>query len=142
MFGKSAQPNPGNVTINGARLHLRVDPDGSGTLVINAAAVLYLDRVAVDYLRLYLGFVKEPPKSGTIAENVALQMSKRYRVHRKKAEEDFAALLEKVFGVAKGDRCPFSDYGIERVDPFSRPLRAPYRIDCALTYRCQPYANG
>ena len=59
------------------RLHLRLNKDGSGLLILNAATVLQLNPTAAEYA---FHFVK-----GTEPDEAAKQISKRYRVDKKVA---------------------------------------------------------
>lgn len=112
------------------RLHLRVDPDGRGLLAVNASRVLHLNRTATEYARLVLEQVPE--------ETVVRHVRRRYRVARRTARADFRHMqtqLETLLNAEAGT-CPIVGLDVERVDPFSVELTAPYRMDLALTYRC------
>jgi len=111
------------------RLHLRVEEDGFGTLVINAAKVLHLNQTAAEMAKL---LVEETPP-----EDAAKIIARRYHVKRKQALEDYVDLREKVFLLSRTDEvCPITYLNVERIDPFQTPASAPYRMDLALTYRC------
>jgi len=112
------------------RLHLRVEPDGRGLLLINAAYVLHLNQTAVEYARLVLEEVPE--------EAAVRRICRRYRVDADTAQADFrhmSAQLDHLMHTEEGT-CPIIGLDLERVDPFSMALAAPYRMDLALTYRC------
>jgi len=53
------------------RLHLRVEEDGRGLLVVNAATILHLNQTATEYARLLI--------QGTNEEEAARIMAQRYR---------------------------------------------------------------
>ena len=55
------------------RIHLRLQKDGSGILIVNAATVLQLNPTAAEYA---YHFIKGPP------EEAARQISARYRVEK------------------------------------------------------------
>jgi len=112
------------------RLHLRVEPDGRGLLVINASRVLHLNQTAVEYARLILEEVPE--------ERAVRAMRRRYRVDAPTARADYRRLYEQieVLITSDGSVCPIHGLDLQRVDPFSVSLTAPYRMDLALTYRC------
>ena len=38
----------------GLRLHLRVEADGDGVLIVNASRVLFLNRTATEHIRLFM----------------------------------------------------------------------------------------
>jgi radical SAM protein with 4Fe4S-binding SPASM domain len=112
------------------RIHLRVEPDGRGLLVINASRVLHLNQTAAEYARLVLEEVPE--------ETAVREVCRRYRVDARTARADFRhtqAQIERLFRPDEG-ACPIIGMHLERIDPFSVALTAPYRMDLALTYRC------
>jgi MoaA/NifB/PqqE/SkfB family radical SAM enzyme len=110
------------------RLHLRIEPDGRGLLVVNAATVLHLNQTATEYARLLIQGVDEEAAANAIA--------KRYRVNKAQAREDYAQLRERVLTLATTvDLDPETYLGIDRAEPFSAETSAPYRADLALTYR-------
>ena len=112
------------------RLHLRVEPDGRGLLVINAARMLHLNQTAAEYARLILEAVPE--------EQAVRTIRRRYRVDTATAQADYRRLREQIETLIDPSStvCPIHGLNLERVDPFSVPLTAPYRMDLALTYRC------
>jgi len=112
------------------RLHLRVEPDGRGLLVINAARMLHLNQTAAEYARLILEKVPEEQAVRTIRH--------RYRVDTATAQADYRRLREQIETLIDPNStvCPIHGLNLERVDPFSVALTAPYRMDLALTYRC------
>lgn len=110
------------------RLHLRIEPDGCGLLVINAATVLHLNQTAAEYARLLI--------QGTDEEVAAQAIAKRYRVKKAQTREDYVQLREHVLTLATTvDLDPVTYLGMERAEPFSAETSAPYRADLALTYR-------
>jgi radical SAM protein with 4Fe4S-binding SPASM domain len=112
------------------RLHLRVEPNGRGLLLVNAARVLHLNQTATEYARLILEGVSETEALRTIR--------RRYRVSSTKARSDLGRVQEQIKALIHPQEgaCPIAGLDLERVDPFSVPLTAPYRMDLALTYRC------
>jgi MoaA/NifB/PqqE/SkfB family radical SAM enzyme len=110
------------------RLHLRVEKDGRGLLVINAATVLHLNQTATEYARLLIQGVQE--------DEAARVMARRYRVSRAQARADYQRLREHILTLSTTvDLCPVTYLDLERVEPFSAETSAPYRVDVALTYR-------
>lgn len=110
------------------RLHLRIEEDGSGILVINASTVLHLNQTAVEYA-YHLIHQTDP-------EQAAKHISKRYRVDPETARQDFDDFKEKIITLIEiPDLDPITYLDIERQEPYSKTLSAPYRLDCALTYR-------
>jgi len=110
------------------RLHLRVEDDGRGLLVINAATVLHLNQTATEYARLLI--------QGAGEEEAARTMARRYRVSSATARADYRRLRDHIFTLATStDLCPVTYLDLERAEPFSAETAAPYRVDLALTYR-------
>jgi radical SAM protein with 4Fe4S-binding SPASM domain len=113
------------------RLHLRVERDGHGVLLINAARVLHLNQTAAEHARLLI--------ENRTGEEAAREIARRYDVPAQTAMADFQTLQEAIVAIAEGGEeiCPVSYLEVERIDPMSAQLSAPYRMDLALTYRCQ-----
>jgi len=110
------------------RMHLRVEGDGRGLLVVNAATVLHLNQTAAEYARFLI--------QGAEEEEVAQAMARRYRVSRDTARQDYHRLRDHIVTLATTvDLCPVTYLDMERVEPFSAETSAPYRVDLALTYR-------
>ncbi len=110
------------------RLHLRLNPDGSGLLIVNAATVLHLNPTAAEYA---FHLVK-----GTPPEVAAREVTRRYRVRRETALRDFLDFRERIRAlIYTPDLDPVTFLDFERVAPHSAELTAPLRLDCALTYR-------
>lgn len=113
------------------RVHLRVQPDGTGVLVVNASTVLHLNPTAAEYA---YHFIK-----GTDPEAVAKEVSKRYRVSRATALQDFQNFASRIETlITTPDLDPVGNLEFERVQPHSADLTAPLRLDCALSYRLPP----
>jgi len=113
---------------NQYRLHLRIEEDGRGLLIINAATVLHLNQTAAEHARLLI--------QGLSAGEAADAIARRYRVSREDAKRDFQDLREHITTLATTvDLDPVTYLDIERTDPFSAETSAPYRVDLALTYR-------
>ena len=116
------------------RLHLRVENNGDGILVINASKVLHVNQTATEYIRLLM--------EGKDADTVVNEICRRYRVSEKQAREDYERLRYTVDILTKRDDiCPVSYLDVERIEPFETPVSAPYRMDLAITYRCNNNCN-
>lgn len=110
------------------RLHLRLRGDGSGVLIVNASTILHLNPTAAEYA---LHFIKGTPPS-----EAARDISKRYRVSKGIALEDYTDFAERIQTLLDTpDLDPVSFLDFERVPPHSGNLTAPLRLDCALTYQ-------
>ena len=110
------------------RIHLRLEPDGAGVLIVNASTVLQLNPTAAEYA---YHFIK-----GTEPEAVAKEVAARYRVNRATALQDYHDFADRMQALlTTPDLDPISYLDFERVPPHSTELTAPLRLDCALTYR-------
>jgi radical SAM protein with 4Fe4S-binding SPASM domain len=124
----------------GLKLHLRFEEDGTGVLVINASRILFLNRTAAEYVYSFM--------RGQSVEEAVRTIRKRYRIDAETARKDYQDVLFIVNTFAKTpDVCPVSYLGVEKVEPFQKELSAPYRMDLAITYRCNNkclhcYAGG
>ena len=117
------------------RLHLRLHKDGSGTLVVNASTILHLNPTATEYA---YHFIK-----GTPPEEAAKEISKRYRISKGIALEDFQDFVDRIRTLIETpDLDPVSFLDFERVAPHSADLSAPLRLDCALTYKLPPETDA
>jgi len=115
------------------RLHLRLQKDGSGLLILNASTVLQLNPTAAEYA---FHFIK-----GTAPEEAAKQISKRYRVDRKIALADFANFADQIHTlISTPDLDPASFLDFERAQPHSTD--STLRLDCAITYRLPEHTSA
>lgn len=115
------------------RLHLRLQKDGSGLLILNASTVLQLNPTAAEYA---FHFIK-----GTDPNEAAKQISKRYRVDKNTAMADFEKFADQIHGlISTPDLDPASFLDFERVAPHSAD--STLRLDCALTYRLPEHTSA
>lgn len=112
-----------------ARLHLRVDADGSGVLLVNASRVLNLNPTAIFMARLAL--------EKTPVDQAEDALRRTYRVSAAQAHADYAQFAAQLNELIRPDgACPIHDLELEVMAPFSARPSPPYRMDLALTYRC------
>jgi len=110
------------------KLHLRIEDDGSGILIINASTVLHLNRTAAEYA---YHLVK-----GKTKEEITAIVAERYDVSPGQTQEDLDEFLDKVDRLVQTeDLDPVAYLDVDRVAPYSKKITAPYRLDCAVTYR-------
>jgi organic radical activating enzyme len=110
------------------RLHLRLEQDGTGLLIVNASTILHLNQTAAE---LAYHLVRQTPD-----EEMAREISNRYRVGRMRAQQDYAMLKDRILTLIHSpDLDPEMFLDFERTAPHSQRISAPYRLDCALTYR-------
>lgn len=111
------------------RIHLRIDPDGTGLLIANANRVIHLNPAATAMAYLHM--------EGHTPEEVAHALHRKFNVSNSDAQQDyldFSQQLEQI--LSPNGACPVCELAIETTAPFSAIPSAPYRMDLAVTYRC------
>jgi radical SAM protein with 4Fe4S-binding SPASM domain len=112
-----------------SRIHLRIDPDGCGLLLVNASRILHLNPTAA--LMTYL-ILEEIPE-----EHAIRAVTRRYAIASDQAHNDYTQYRSQLNELIRPDgACPIHDLEIDVVPPFSARPSAPYRMDLAITYRC------
>ncbi len=112
-----------------SRVHLRIDPDGSGLIMVNANRVMHLNASAALMAWLFL----EKTEPSRAIHNI----QKHYKVATQQAKEDYAKISETISELINPDgACPIHELNLDIVPPFSTRPSAPYRMDLAITYRC------
>ena len=112
-----------------SRIHLRIDPDESGLLMINANRVMHLNPTAAFMASLIL--------EDTSERQAVRALIRRYQVSAEQARYDYAQFAEQLNELIRPNgACPIHDLDLEVAAPFSARPSAPYRMDLALTYRC------
>jgi len=112
-----------------SRVHLRIDPDGNGLLIVNANRIVHLNPTAAFMARLAL--------EETTPDDAVRIIRRRFRVSKNQASYDYAQTANQLVELVRPDgACPIHDLNIEVRPPFSARPSAPYRMDLALTYRC------
>jgi radical SAM protein with 4Fe4S-binding SPASM domain len=112
-----------------ARIHLRIDPDGVGTLIVNANRVMHLNPTAALMAWLIL--------EGKTKEERIKSLTSRYAISKRQADADLSSFLFQLEEVIRPDgACPIHELELDTTMPFSDRPTAPYRMDLAITYRC------
>jgi len=112
-----------------SRIHLRIDADGHGTLIINANNVMHLNPTAAYMAWLIL-------ERKTEAESLHA-LRTRYSVSKQQAVDDLSAFLYQFEELIRPEgACPIHELDLESLMPFSARPTAPYRMELAVTYRC------
>jgi radical SAM protein with 4Fe4S-binding SPASM domain len=117
-----------------SRIHLRIDPDRSGKgchgiLLVNASRVMHLNPTAA--MMAYLVLNQTP------TGEAVRTLTRQFRVSRAQAQIDYAQFSAELADLLRPDgACPACDLNVEITPPFSTRPSAPYRMDLALTYRC------
>jgi len=110
------------------RLHLRVEQDGMGILVINASTILHLNPTATE---IAYHLLQQTPE-----EEVIKEMGKRYRIDDLVLREDFTNFKERLHSlIHTPDLDPETFLDVERLELHEKEISAPLRLDCALTYQ-------
>lgn len=110
------------------RLHLRIEKNGQSILIVNASTVLHLNQTATEYA---YHFVNQTP-----LDDLVDQINKRYRVQRNNIINDYNEFKENIETLIETpDLDPETFLGFERTKPYPKDITAPYRLDCAITYR-------
>ncbi len=113
----------------GIRLHLRIEDDGSGVLIVNATKIIHLNATAAEMAELVLQQVPD--------EKAIATLNRRYKASKDELRRDYLDLKEKVRLLSsRDDVCPVTYLGLDRVEPFKTHGSVPYRMDLALTYEC------
>ncbi|MCJ7566196.1 MAG: radical SAM protein, partial [Anaerolineales bacterium] len=112
-----------------AKIHLRVDQDGTGLLLINANRALHLNPTAARMAWLIL--------EGLPDTHALREIRKSFKVSSNQARRDFSAIRAQINELIQPNgACPVHDLAIDILPPFAAKPSAPYRMDLALTYRC------
>jgi radical SAM protein with 4Fe4S-binding SPASM domain len=112
-----------------SRIHLRIDPDHSGLLLVNANRVVHLNPTAAFMAHLVL---EQIPR-----EEALRAIRKAYSVPAAQAEHDYTQICDQIGQLIRPDgACPVCELDVEITAPFTARPSAPYRMDLALTYRC------
>ena len=108
--------------------HLRIEKDGSAILFVDANSIIYLNATAAFITYWYL---QEKSKE----EIVSWLNSMFYDLST--IEEDYQKTIDRINGLLSPEQtCPVCDLDLELTLPFSMEPLAPYRMDMAVTYRC------
>jgi len=112
-----------------AKIHLRIEPSGDGLLLVDAARSYHLNPTAASMAWLHL--------EGYSVKDAVQWIKHEYKISADAAIEDFKETVNIVEELIRPDgACPIHDLDLEILQPFSRTPSAPYRLDLAVTYRC------
>ena len=112
-----------------SRAHLRLDADGHGTLIVNANQIMHLNPTATLMAWMIL--------EGKRDEEIIKVCAKKWNVKRDQLQNDLSTFHFQLSELIRPDgACPIHDLELEVNMPFSARPSAPYRMDLAVTYRC------
>ena len=110
------------------RLHLRLENDGSGILILNASSILHLNQSAAEYA--YYILQNRP------VDEVSRIVASRYHVTTDSARKDYLDLIDRIqILINTPDLDPETFLDFQRKPAHQGYISAPYRLDCAITYR-------
>ncbi len=112
------------------RLHLRIHPDRSGLLFVNAAEVIHLPPTLVEMTKLVLD---EIPLDLAVARLQVYYPT----IPRSTLAQEFVRVEEMLTRVKQPSvDCRVCELGLPQPAPFSVRAQAPYKADLALHYAC------
>jgi radical SAM protein with 4Fe4S-binding SPASM domain len=112
------------------RFHLRIDSRKKGVLLIDASKLLFLNGTAIDLVRCAL-------EDKSPAETVRY-MTRRYkRVEKKNVAAHYSKIRTQLSEYVAGSTEVILVAGTDNPSIGADDMPSPYRMDLALTYRCQ-----
>ncbi len=115
---------------NKKRIHLRIEEDGNAVMLVNASRIYHFNPSAALMASLTL---EEKDETEAIKS-----ITHAFAVGKSQAAQDYRTFLESFLPLIDpgSEACPICDLNIETNMPFSNKPSAPYRMDLAITYRC------
>lgn len=111
------------------RIHLRIEKDGNGLLMVNAARAYHLNPSATAMAFWYL--------NGGNQSDIIHALQKNFQITKSQATNDTSTFIDQLTIIADPhDSCPICELDLDMDMPFSHIPSAPYRMDLAITYRC------
>ena len=134
ILGKGLKPGvykyDGRGELANHRFHLRVDSELKGVLLIDASKLLFLNGTAVDLIRCVL--------EGRSNRATARYMRRRYRrLDKATALTHYNEIRGRLNEALKGHLDVLTQIGSDKPSIGADDFPAPYRMDLALTYKCQ-----
>ncbi|HOE34599.1 MAG TPA: PqqD family peptide modification chaperone [Anaerolineaceae bacterium] len=107
------------------RLHLRIEPDGEGVLIVNASSVLHLNQTATEFAYYLIKGKQDAEITQLVAE--------RFSAPVDTIAADVVSFHQQLLSfIRKTDQEPTADFGFEPHTQY-QDISAPYRLDCCLT---------
>ena len=120
----------GTGDLEGHRYHLRVDGKQRGVLLVDASKIVFLNGTALDYTRGML--------EGWDDDRILGYMGSRYRkLDASLARQHLAEMRQQLKDFLSGHLDVIQSVGSPIPTIGADELPSPYRMDLALTYRCQ-----
>ena len=112
------------------RFHLRVDSQRKGVLIVDASKLLFLNGTALDYAR---GVIE-----GWDEARIVKHMRSRYRkLDEATARQHYGNVRDQLLRFLHGEVDVIEQVAAETPTIGADALPSPYRMDLALTYRCE-----
>ena len=110
-------------------MHLRIEGDGKGLLLVNANRAYQLNPTAAHMAYLHLEGCRE--------KEAVQSMERWFNAQPSQIRVDFADFRAQIDTLTDPqEHCALCELDLETSMPFSSQPTAPYRMDLALTYRC------
>ena len=107
------------------RLHLRIEPNGEGVLIVNASSVLHLNQTAAEFAYYLI--------KGKQDDEITRLVSERFSAPTETIAADVALFRQQLHSlIQKTDQEPIANFGFEPHTQI-QDISAPYRLDCCLT---------
>src|SRR6266508_1266515 len=104
-----------------SRIHLRMDPDGHGTLIVNASSVMHLNPTATFMAWLIL--------EGKTEQESVHAITSCYSVSKQQAQNDLSSFYDQFDELIRPDgACPIHELELESLMPARTRPNAPYRM--------------
>jgi len=117
------------------RLHLRIEKNGEGILILNASTILHLNQTATEFA---YHLIHQTPKSEVLESIIS-----RYHINYLEADQDFNSFVKRINTlVSTPDLDPVNYLDFDLEIPFNHEISSPYRLDCALTYNLHEISGG
>jgi len=120
--------------LKGHRFHLRIDSESKGALLVDASSIIFLNGTALDHVRCALEDRDD--------KDAAKYMRRRYKhLDKQRAIEHFGLVKRQLAEFLEGDNEVLGMIGPDKPSIGKDDFPAPYRMDLALTYRCQNHCG-
>ncbi len=111
-----------------SRLHLRINNEGEGILILNASTILHLNPSATEFAYHLIHRTDE--------DTLVKELVKRYQISAAAVKSDYEIFIGRLESLLLSpDLDPENFLDIERIDLHKERFSSPLRLDCALTYQ-------
>jgi radical SAM protein with 4Fe4S-binding SPASM domain len=111
------------------RLHLRINNNQEGTLIVNASKVVHTNRTATEIAKFMI--------DGLNDEQIIKKLKSRFAAREYVIRKDYEQFKDFLNRLIKDEPdLENTGFHMSYVPPYDVESEAPYRVDLALTYRC------